>query len=65
MIRFFRKLALPVCFALLAGVACGGGDDDNEGASGAEGNGASIYLTDPEGNTVELKGPSDGKPPPA
>ena len=31
---------------------------------GAEGNGASIYLTDPEGNTVELKGPSDGKPPP-
>ena len=32
---------------------------------GAEGNGISIYLTDPEGNTVELKGPSDGKPPPA
>jgi glyoxylase I family protein len=32
---------------------------------GAEGNGASVYLTDPEGNTVELKGPSDGKPPPA
>jgi glyoxylase I family protein len=32
---------------------------------GAEGNGASIYLTDPEGNTVELKGPSDGKPLPA
>jgi catechol 2,3-dioxygenase-like lactoylglutathione lyase family enzyme len=31
---------------------------------GAEGNGASIYLTDPEGNTVELKGPSDGRPPP-
>ncbi len=28
---------------------------------GAEGNGLSIYLTDPEGNTVELKGPSDGK----
>ena len=24
---------------------------------GAEGNGASIYLRDPEGNTVELKGP--------
>jgi glyoxylase I family protein len=24
---------------------------------GAEGNGVSIYLTDPEGNTVELKGP--------
>jgi catechol 2,3-dioxygenase-like lactoylglutathione lyase family enzyme len=31
---------------------------------GAEGNGWSIYLTDPEGNTVELKGPSDGKGPP-
>lgn len=31
---------------------------------GAEGNGPSIYLTDPEGNQVELKGPSDGKPPP-
>lgn len=31
---------------------------------GAEGNGPSIYLTDPEGNTVELKGPSDGKGPP-
>jgi glyoxylase I family protein len=27
---------------------------------GAEGNGISIYLNDPEGNTVELKGPSDG-----
>ncbi|MEO8718041.1 MAG: VOC family protein [Burkholderiales bacterium] len=32
---------------------------------GAEGNGISIYVTDPEGNIVELKGPSDGKPPPA
>jgi glyoxylase I family protein len=31
---------------------------------GAEGNGTSIYLTDPEGNMVELKGPSDGKAPP-
>jgi glyoxylase I family protein len=28
---------------------------------GAEGNGISIYINDPEGNTVELKGPSDGK----
>jgi catechol 2,3-dioxygenase-like lactoylglutathione lyase family enzyme len=27
---------------------------------GAEGNGVSIYLGDPEGNTVELKGPGDG-----
>ena len=31
---------------------------------GAEGNGVSIYLTDPEGNQVELKGPSDGRAPP-
>ena len=31
---------------------------------GAEGNGVSIYLTDPEGNQVELKGPSDGQGPP-
>jgi glyoxylase I family protein len=27
---------------------------------GAEGNGVSIYLADPEGNDLELKGPSDG-----
>jgi catechol 2,3-dioxygenase-like lactoylglutathione lyase family enzyme len=26
---------------------------------GAEGNGPSIYVQDPEGNTVELKGPSN------
>jgi branched-chain amino acid transport system substrate-binding protein len=32
--RFIRKLALPVCFALL-GVACGGGDDD-EGSKGSD-----------------------------
>jgi catechol 2,3-dioxygenase-like lactoylglutathione lyase family enzyme len=32
---------------------------------GAEGNGVSLYVSDPEGNTVELKGPSDGQPPPA
>jgi branched-chain amino acid transport system substrate-binding protein len=35
--RLARKLALPLCFALFAGVACGGDDDD--GGSGAEGNG--------------------------
>lgn len=28
---------------------------------GAEGTGVSIYLTDPEGNVVELKGPADGQ----
>ncbi len=27
---------------------------------GAEGQGPSLYLQDPDGNTVELKGPSDG-----
>jgi catechol 2,3-dioxygenase-like lactoylglutathione lyase family enzyme len=32
---------------------------------GAEGTGVSIYLLDPEGNTVELKGPSDGAARPA
>jgi glyoxylase I family protein len=42
------------------GVAVG----DIRSRFGAEGNGVSIYLTDPEGNTVELKGPSDGMPPP-
>ena len=38
------------------GVAVG----DIRNRFGAEGNGVSIYLSDPEGNTVELKGPSDG-----
>ena len=28
--------------------------------NGAEGEGPSIYITDPEGNVVELKGPPDG-----
>lgn len=32
---------------------------------GAEGTGISIYLADPEGNTIELKGPSDGEPLPS
>lgn len=36
MIRFARKLALPVCFALIAGVACGGDDEGNEGATGSD-----------------------------
>jgi len=38
------------------GVAVG----DIHARFGAEGTGISIYVTDPEGNTVELKGPSDG-----
>jgi catechol 2,3-dioxygenase-like lactoylglutathione lyase family enzyme len=32
---------------------------DLETRYGAEGNGPSIYIQDPEGNTVELKGPPD------
>lgn len=31
-----------------------------ESRYGAEGSGPSIYLTDPEGNVVELKGPAHG-----
>lgn len=37
-----------------AGVSAG----EVESRYGAEGEGPSIYLTDPEGNTVELKGPA-------
>lgn len=29
---------------------------------GAQGNGPSIYIRDPDGNTVELKGPGEGAP---
>ncbi|MFO1412536.1 MAG: VOC family protein [Burkholderiales bacterium] len=29
---------------------------------GAEGDGPSIYITDPDGNTIELKGPPDPAP---
>ena len=36
-----------------------------ESRYGAEGQGASIYLQDPEGNTVELKGPAGSQPVPA
>ena len=49
-----------VAFLRSKGVAVG----DIKNRFGAEGNGVSIYLTDPEGNAVELKGPSDGKPTP-
>jgi glyoxylase I family protein len=37
-----------------AGVACG----PVESRYGAEGEGPSVYLQDPEGNTLELKGPA-------
>jgi catechol 2,3-dioxygenase-like lactoylglutathione lyase family enzyme len=43
---------------------CGVDVGDIRPRFGAEGNGVSIYLTDPEGNMVELKGPSDGQDPP-
>ena len=33
-----------------------------ESRYGAEGNGPSIYISDPEGNSVELKGPPDESP---
>jgi hypothetical protein len=36
------------------GVACG----EEQSRYGAEGRGPSLYLTDPEGNGVELKGPA-------
>jgi glyoxylase I family protein len=38
------------------GVACG----DEASRYGAEGRGPSVYLNDPEGNGVELKGPVKG-----
>jgi glyoxylase I family protein len=37
--------------------ACGVAAGEVESRYGAEGEGPSIYLTDPEGNVVELKGP--------
>jgi glyoxylase I family protein len=39
--------------------ACGVAAGPVESRYGAEGSGPSIYLSDPEGNTVELKGPPD------
>jgi catechol 2,3-dioxygenase-like lactoylglutathione lyase family enzyme len=44
--------------ALLAWLAAAGMDPGKvESRYGAEGNGPSIYIKDPEGNVVELKGP--------
>ncbi|MDB5823513.1 MAG: Glyoxalase/bleomycin resistance protein/dioxygenase [Herminiimonas sp.] len=37
--------------------SCGVNVGKVESRVGAEGNGPSVYITDPEGNTVELKGP--------
>lgn len=45
--------------AIRAHLAAHGVEIDDEGPRyGAEGEGRSIYIRDPEGNTVELKGPS-------
>lgn len=41
--------------------ACGVPAGDTATRYGAEGSGSSIYLTDPEGNTVELKGPPEAR----
>ena len=43
------------------GIACG----PTESRYGAEGNGPSIYIRDPDGNVVELKGPPTGDRPAA
>jgi glyoxylase I family protein len=37
--------------------ACGVSAQDTTERYGADGFGPSIYVTDPEGNTIELKGP--------
>ncbi|HEX2179498.1 MAG TPA: ABC transporter substrate-binding protein [Actinomycetota bacterium] len=44
MIRFARKLALPLCFVLLTGVACGGGDDNNASGAGGDGGNEEIKI---------------------
>ena len=46
---------------LAAGAPCG----PLEQRYGAEGEGPSIYVADPEGNTVELKGPPSPSPSPS
>ena len=42
-------------------VACG---ETSQGRYGARGFGPSIYIQDPDGNTVELKGPPEATQPP-
>ncbi|HEX7637717.1 MAG TPA: VOC family protein [Burkholderiaceae bacterium] len=49
----FDEAAIRAHLAAL-GVACGA----TVARYGAEGDGPSIYLDDPEGNTIELKGPA-------
>jgi catechol 2,3-dioxygenase-like lactoylglutathione lyase family enzyme len=45
--------------AILADLAVHGIEAEVERRYGAEGEGPSIYLTDPDGNGLELKGPAD------
>ncbi|MBT5414716.1 MAG: VOC family protein [Rhodospirillaceae bacterium] len=48
--------------ALLAHLRANGIEPGEVGRRyGAEGQGPSIYIADPDGNTVELKGPPDGR----
>ncbi|HLJ20766.1 MAG TPA: VOC family protein [Stellaceae bacterium] len=52
--------------AIMAHLGAHGVDPGNvEQRYGAEGMGPSIYLKDPDGNVVELKGPATSKEPPA
>lgn len=51
----FDATAITAHFAA-HGVACG----EEKSRYGAEGQGPSVYLNDPEGNGVELKGPVEG-----
>jgi glyoxylase I family protein len=53
----FDEAALRARFAA-HGVQLSG----RHGNYGAEGTGPSVYLADPEGNTIELKGPSAAAP---
>jgi glyoxylase I family protein len=53
----FNRAAITARLAPL-GVALG----ETVERYGAEGNGPSVYFNDPEGNQIELKGPSSGTP---
>jgi branched-chain amino acid transport system substrate-binding protein len=53
MIRFARKLALPLCFALITGVACGSDSKKSDSAKGA-GSKADIKV----GAIFDLSGPT-------
>ncbi|HET9640345.1 MAG TPA: VOC family protein [Allosphingosinicella sp.] len=48
--------------AILAHLAGHGIEGQVERRYGAEGDGPSIYLSDPDGNGIELKGPADAEP---